>query len=259
MTFYRVFKNASVQRFILLACLVLLWQWLSSTERISSLFFPAPSTILSTLYELILSGLLWQHLSATMLRVLFGLMLGGIPAILLGIFMGWSPFYRTLIDPVISAFHPMPKVALLPLIMIIFGIGELSKVVAVAIGAFFPLMINSMAGVAQIQPIYFEAAKVFKADRMFTLRRIIIPGSSPLILAGFRLALNSSVLITIAVELVTARKGLGALIWLAWELFQTEKLYAGLLVIGLLGIAANSLIRLLQERLVPWQPTKAGG
>jgi len=252
-------RSIPIQRSLLLMLGLLLWQWLGVTDRISTLFFPTPSAILTTLWDLAASGVLWQHLGATLQRVLLGLLLGGIPAVLLGVFMGWSAFFRSLMDPVIAALHPLPKIALLPLIMILFGIGDMSKIVAVAIGAFFPLLINSMAGVAQIESIYFEAARLFRANRLLTFRRVILPGSLPLILTGARLALNTAVLITISVEMVAARQGLGALIWISWELFQTEWLYAGLLVIGLLGIAFNQLIKLMQTRLVPWQAHRTAG
>jgi NitT/TauT family transport system permease protein len=166
--------------------------------------------------------------------------------------MGWSRSLRAALDPLVAAVHPLPKIAVLPLIMIIFGIGESSKIVVIAVGTFFPMLINSMAGVRQISPIHFEVAENYGASPFKVLTRVIIPGSLPLVLAGARLALNIALLLTIAVELVSAREGLGEMIWFAWQTLRTEELYASLVVIGALGVTFNLLLQALSQRLVPW-------
>jgi NitT/TauT family transport system permease protein len=231
----------------------LAWEGMSRTSIISPLFFPPPSVIFLSLYDLFISHTLWTHLGVTLMRMSLGLLLGGIPGILVGLGMGWSSRARVLLDPLVAALHPLPKVAILPLIMIIFGIGELSKVMAVAVAVFFPVLINSMVAVLQIEPLFFEVAKLYGAGRGKTFKRVVLPASLPMIMAGVRIALNSALLITIAVELVTARQGLGALIWLAWELFRTEELYAGLFIIGLLGVLTNWFMTQIQARLIPWR------
>ena len=153
----------------------------------------------------------------------------------------------------LAAAHPVPKIAILPLIMIIFGVGELSKRIVVAAAAFFPLLVNTMAAVRQIPPIYFEVAANYGATVTKVFTRVVIPGSLPLMLAGVRLALNVALLLTIAVELVAAQEGLGKMVWLAWETLRTENLYAGLAVISALGISFNFVLHRLASRLVPWQ------
>jgi len=240
-------------RILILVLLVAVWEVMSRAALISPLFFPAPSVIAGSLINLVSSQELWPHLGATIMRMSLGLLLGGIPGILVGLAMGWSKRTRAFLDPLIAALHPLPKVAVLPLIMIIFGIGELSKVVAVAVAVFFPVLINSMVAVLQIEPLLLEVAALYGAGHGRTFHRVILPGSLPMIMAGLRIGLNSALLITIAVELVTARQGLGALIWLAWELFRTEELYAGLVVIATLGILTNWLMARTRDRLIPWQ------
>ena len=131
----------------------------------------------------------------------------------IGILMGWSSSARQIMDPLIAALHPVPKISIFPLIMIIFGIGALSKILVIAIAAFFPMVINTMAGVRNISPIYFEVAINYGASPSQVFRQVILPGSSPMILAGIRLALNLSLSITTSVELVMGRNGLGAMIW----------------------------------------------
>jgi NitT/TauT family transport system permease protein len=219
---------------------------------LSPLFFPPPSLIVKTLILLLIREDLITHLGVTLFRVFLGFVIGGLPGLALGLTMGWFPKIRSYIDPFVAAFHPMPKIAILPLIMIIFGIGELSKVVAVAVAAFFPMLINTMAGVRQISPIHFEVAKNYGASLGKVFASVVLPGSLPMLLTGMRLALNIALLLTIAVELVAAKTGLGAMIWFAWETLQTEVLYASLFVTAMLGIVFNVALQRLSIYLVPW-------
>lgn len=229
------------------------WELGVRTGVISSLFFPAPSFIALTFVQLIANGKLAVNLGATLLRIFLGFTLGGIPGMVLGLFMGWSRRLRIVIDPFIAAAHPVPKIAVLPLIMVIFGIGESSKVIVVAVATFFPLLINTMAGVRQIRPIYFEVAKNYGASFLKIFTRVVVPGSLPMILTGARLALNIALLLTIAVELVAAQRGLGSMIWFAWETLRTEELYASIAVTAVLGISFNFLLQRMATHLVPWQ------
>lgn len=229
------------------------WEWQVRIGGLSPLFFPAPSAIALTLVRLLTSGELAVNVGATLSRVGLGFALGGVPGLILGLIMGWSRRLRVVIDPFIAAAHPLPKIAILPLIMIIFGIGESSKVIVIAVGAFFPMLINTMAGVRQISPIYFEVAENYGAGLFKVFTRVIMPGSLPLALTGARLALNIALLLTITVELVAAQEGLGEMIWFAWETLRTEELYASLAVIAALGIGFNLILQHLTTRLVPWQ------
>jgi NitT/TauT family transport system permease protein len=167
--------------------------------------------------------------------------------------MGWSRRLRIVIDPFIAAAHPIPKVAVLPLILILFGIGETSKVIVIGVAAFFPMLINTMVGVRQISPIHFEVAANYGASRWKVFTRVVLPGSLPLVLTGMRLALNLALLVTIVVELLLGEKGLGAMLWFARETLRTEELYAGLFVISVLGISINLFLQRLSAHLAPWQ------
>jgi ABC-type nitrate/sulfonate/bicarbonate transport system permease component len=229
------------------------WECFSRMGIISSLFFPPPSIIFLTFVRMITHGKLLANVGATLWRVCLGLILGGASGLLLGLAMGWSRRIRVVIDPFIAAAHPIPKIAILPLIMILFGIGESSKVVVVAVSTFFPMLINTVAGVTQISPIHFEVAKNYGANLTKIFTRVIVPGSLPLILAGARLALNIALLISIAVELVAAEQGLGAMIWLAWQTLRTEELYVSLAVTAILGIVFNFLLQRISLHFVPWQ------
>jgi len=232
---------------------LVIWELLVRLGQIPPLFFPAPSAILSTLLRLLSTGELARHVRATLWRVSLGAVVGASAGYISGLSMGWSRPLRALLDPFLSAIHPLPKIALLPLIMIVFGLGESSKIVAIAVSAFFPMWINTLTGVLQMHPVYFEVAHNYGASvrRLFT--GVIVPGSLPWVLTGLRLALNTALLIAIAVELTTAREGLGQLIWFAWQTLRTDELYATLVVIGLMGMAFNRLLEWLMRRLVHWQ------
>ena len=232
---------------------LLCWEIQSRAGWVSPLFFPAPSTIALAFLQLLLNGKLLSHIWPTLSRIFLGLAIGGVPALLLGLAMGWSQRVRGIVDPFVAAIHPMPKIALLPLIMIFFGIGEASKIVVVALAAFFPMLINTMAGVRQISPIYYEVAENYGAGLRHLFTRVVLPGSLPMVMSGIRLALNMAFVITIATELVAAKEGLGAMVWFAWQTLRTEELYVSLGVTALLGIGFNSLLQWLGRRFIPWQ------
>lgn len=237
---------------IIVISFFLWWEFISQTGRVSALFFPAPTIIAATLVEMIQSGALAEDLIPTIRRVFLGFVIGGGSGLILGLSMGWSLRLRTVFDPIIAAIHPIPKISLLPVFLIIFGFGETSRVVMVAISAFFPMLINSMAGVTQINPTYFEVAKNYGANRWKIFRRVVLPGSLPMILTGARLSLTLSLLITIVIELRMGNVGLGTVIWLAWETLRTRNLYAVVIVLALLGMSFNFSIIWLKKYLVPW-------
>jgi NitT/TauT family transport system permease protein len=220
---------------------------------ISRLFFPAPSAIARTLVVRIADGTLPTDLGLTLGRLALGMVTGGSLGLCVGLWLGWSPAARTIAGPFLAAVHPLPKLALLPLFLIILGIGEESKVALIALAAFFPMLINGMAGVRQIDDLTWEVARHYGARGWTLVRRVIIPGSLPMALAGVQLALNSALMVTVAVEMVTARRGLGATIWLAWQTLRTTELYAALFVIAALGVAGNALLGSVSRWLVPWQ------
>lgn len=234
---------------------LLAWEWGSHTGRISALFFPAPTLIGQTILNQTLDGTLLVHLFATLNRVGLGVLFGSTAGIALGLLLGTSHRLRTVIEPFIAATHPIPKIAILPLILILMGIGESTKVFVAAMGAFFPLVINTAAGVRQINKIYFEVAQNYGASRWKVMLRVILPGSLPAIMTGLLLAINITLLLTIAVEMVSAREGLGSTIWMAWQTMRSENLWASLVVITLLGIGSNLLLRLLARLFIPWQVT----
>jgi ABC-type nitrate/sulfonate/bicarbonate transport system permease component len=237
-----------------MAVLFGLWELLARAGFISPIVAPAPSRILVALMNELRTGELESHLAATAGRLSIGLLLGGTVGILTGMAMGLSTRLRAFADPFVAAAHPLPKIAILPIVMVFLGVGEESKVAVIALGVFFPMLINTMTGVRQISPTYFDVAKSYGATRWKVFTRVVVPASMPMILSGLRIGLNIALVVTISIEIVAASRGLGALIWLSWEVLRIEVLYAALFVTAALGICFNILMQFLLGRLVPWAP-----
>jgi ABC-type nitrate/sulfonate/bicarbonate transport system permease component len=238
---------------VVTAVVVIGWELLARVGVLSPVLFPAPSVILEALTASLASGEMVRSAAATLLRTSLGLLFGAVPGLLLGFAMGASTTLRRALDPLFAAVHPIPKIAILPLLMLFFGIGEGARVAVGAVAAFFPMLINTMAGVRQINPLFFEVARSYGATRSRIFRRVIVPGSLPMVFSGARLAVNVTLLVTIAAEIVMADQGLGSLVWLAWETLRVELLYATLVVIAVLGVALTGGLRLLRRALAPWQ------
>lgn len=234
--------------------LLVTWELLASAGAISPIVAPAPSRIVATLINELRTGDLQNHLAATAGRLSIGLVIGGTIGVLTGMAMGLSWRLRRFADPFVAAAHPLPKIAIFPIVMVFLGVGELSKVAVVALAVFFPMLINTMTGVRQISPSYFDVAKSYGATRRKLFTRVIIPAAMPMILSGLRIGLNIALVVTISIEIVAASRGLGALIWLSWEVMRVEVLYAALVVTATLGICFNILMQFLLGRLVPWAP-----
>ncbi len=232
--------------------LLALWEAMTRAGVISPLLAPAPSVVLQTLVAQVGTGALAPHVIATLSRTLIGLLIGGSAGILAGIGMGLVPRLRVIVDPFVAAIHPLPKIAILPLVMVILGIGDASKIAVIALTVFFPMMINSLSGVTQLSPTYLDVARNYGASGWKLFARVILPSSLPMMFAGFRIALNLALLIAISIEIASASVGLGALIWLSWELMRIDVLYASLLVIMALGVSFNVIVRALAVRLLPW-------
>jgi len=230
-----------------------LWELAARRSWIPTLFYPAPTVILGTVGKLVRSGELPLHLAATLGRMALAFAWGGGFGLVLGLALGWWPSLRAVVDPFISALHPVPRMALLPLVLLLFGIGFFSKTLVVAIATFFPMVINAMAGVRQLDPNYFDVARLYRLSRWRVFWRVVVPGSLPMILTGARLALIRALGATIGLELITAQRGLGSLLYFAWQTYRTEALFATVFVIAALGYGFRVALDALARRLAPWQ------
>ena len=233
--------------------LLIAWEIAGRLGYVDVRFFPVPSTIIAVMVRMLESGELLEHVLISLQRISLGFLLGGIPAIIIGITMGISRPVHALVDPLIIATYPIPKSAILPFILLIFGLGEMSKVVMVAIGVFFPIAINATAGVLQISPIYLDVGKSFKASRWDTFRTIALPGALPFVMTGIKLGAGLALILIAVAEMVGAKSGIGYMIWSAWETFAVAKMYVGLFTIALIGFGVSLTLREIERWVIRWK------
>lgn len=233
--------------------LLLLWEILVRVGFLDARFFPAPSAIFVRMWELTQTGELLENTWVSLRRLFFGFWLGLIPGLGLGVTMGMSRSFRAALTPLVSGTYPIPKSALLPLILLIFGLGETSKIVMVAIGVFYPVVMNTTSGVLQIAPIFYDVAQNCSASRRQIFRTVALPGAMPSIMTGVELGAGLGLILIAIAEMVGARSGLGYMIWNAWELYSVETMYVGLLVIAVIGYVLSIGLNELSRVLIPWK------
>src|SRR5262249_46240619 len=183
----------------------------------------------------------------------YGAILGGVPALVLGIAMGLNRPIRALFYPLIAATYPLPKSAILPLALLLFGLGEASKIFMLPILGSFPRVINSSTGVFQITKIYLEVRCNYKANRWNTFWTIALAGALPVIMTGVKLGIGIGLVLIAVAEMVGAESGLGYLIWSAWSTFAVEQMYVGLFVIAIIGFLITLTLNELERVIIPWK------
>jgi NitT/TauT family transport system permease protein len=233
--------------------ILVVWQILSWAGVLDQRFVPSPVSIGAAAYLLVVTGDLFVHIEASLGRLLAGFVLGAVPGIALGLVMGLSRWVRAAIDPLVAALFPVPKIAILPLVMLFFGIGDMSKIVLVALSVTFLVIINTMAGVLTLDRVYFDVAKNYGASWPKLFLRVVIPGALPLIFVGLRLGIGVSFIVVVAAEFVAARSGIGFLIWTSWEVMRVENMFVGIIVITILGILSTMLLREIERWALPWR------
>lgn len=251
----RGFSTRGKERLLAVAtplALLLLWEVLVAVGVVDVRFFPAPSSIFTRMLELIRNGELLGHTVTSLRRLFLGFWLGLVPGLLLGVAMGLIRPLRAAVKPLVSGTYPIPKSALLPLILLIFGLGEMSKIVMVAIGVFYPVVLNTVSGVTQIAPIYYDVAGNFQASRWQVFRTVALPGAMPTIMTGVELGAGLGLILIAIAEMVGSQSGLGFMIWNAWQLYSVETMYVGLLVIAVIGYLLSLLLAELGRLLIPW-------
>ena len=233
--------------------LVALWQaavwagWLR-TECLSS-----PVLIGRALAALIRSGELWGHLGASLRRLALGWAVGTVLGLIVGLALGLFTLARSPGMAVVSALFPIPKIALVPLFIIWFGIGEGSKLVTLAFGVFFPTVINTMAGVDAVPRGLIRMAQSFGVPYLAILRKVVLPGAMPQILSGFRITSSTAIILLVAAEMIGADRGIGAFVLQAGNLYDTDNLLAGIAVLSAMGLVVAWVLGRLERRLLAWR------
>jgi 1,4-dihydroxy-2-naphthoate polyprenyltransferase len=233
-----------------------LWELAVAAGWLNRVFYPPPSEVFETLGRLAADGSLFRDAWVSMFRIIVGFLLGGIPAIIVGLLMGISPVVRALVQPIAAAIYPIPKIALLPLIIVALGTDERSKVVTIAVSVFFLVVLNVAASVMQIDPRYFEVARSFGATRRDLFFTVALPASLPGIMTSVKLGMGFALTLIVGIEFVAANDGLGHLIWSSQEVYAINKMLAGVVAIAIIGWMVTALLDELEFFLVPWQTAK---
>lgn len=248
-----------LRRFVSPLVLLLGWEALSRLGVISPRSLAAPSTILASAWALTVTGELPLNLAVSLLRVSVGFALGTALGVGLAMLAGLSRLGEDIVDAPVQMVRTLPFLALVPLFILWFGIGELPKVALVTLGALFPVYLNVFAGIRGIDPRLIEMAQVFGLSRSTLIRRVILPGALPSFLVGLRFALGVSWLSLVVAEQINASSGIGHLITDARDFLRTDIIVVGLMVYALLGLAADALVRALEQRLLRWRPSLVAG
>ena len=240
-----------------LLVLLAVWWAVAALQWVSPLFLPPPGQVLTKLITIagpqgFMDATLWQHLGASLARILVALLAAVILGIPVGIAMGLSPTVRGILDPLIELYRPVPPLAYLPLMVIWFGIGETSKILLIYLAIFAPVAMSALAGVKSAQQVRIRAAQSLGASRAQVLWLVILPGALPEILTGLRIGLGVGWSTLVAAELIAATRGLGFMVQSAGEFLATDVVLAGIAVIAIIAFLLELGLRALQRRLTPW-------
>lgn len=250
----RVVASQTLMAFVSPLLFLLLWEMAARAGWLDRRFFPSPSSIAQEIVALLRTGELLVHVGWTLQRVAIGFCLGAVPAILLGLVMGLSPLLTALVRPIIASVYPIPKIAMFPLIMLMFGLGETSKWVIVAIAVFFQVFFSTLAGVANIDRIYLDVAQSFGASRWQSYRLIAMPAALPFIFTGCQLGIGMALIVVVVAEQFGTKVGLGHMIWRSWQVFEVRDMFVGLIMVALLGYGIQLAFGALERGIVRWKP-----
>ena len=220
---------------------------------ISNLTLPRPSAVLETFVQLWQSGLLWQHLLPSLRRLVVGASLGIAVGVSLGVMIGLFSYVRAGLVPLVAALFPIPKIALLPLFVIWFGIDEMSKYMLIAFGTFTPTVVATYGAVDNVDRSLVRMGQSFGLGWWSIVRKIILPGAFPAILSGLRVSISIAIILLVAAEMLGAQFGVGSYILEAGSLYDLEKLFAGVTILSVMGLIVNFVIGQIERRFLSWR------
>ncbi|WP_420992223.1 ABC transporter permease [Cupriavidus sp. 30B13] len=236
-----------------IAGFLLLWELVPRTGLVSEAYLSPPSQILPAIWQLLESGALLKHVGASLQRSLWGLLLAIGLGVTLGLLMGWFSRLEAIVDPILQLFRQTSAFALFPVFILFLGIGELSKVAIIFWASFWPVLLSTISGVKQVDQLLINSARSMGASRLFVFGKVVLPAASPSIFTGIRLAGTYCITALVAAEMIGAHSGLGFLTLNSQEVFQIPTMYAGILLLALLGLALNFILARIERRLTRWR------
>lgn len=237
--------------------LLLLWEIASRVGILDERFFPSPVNIVSDSFGFVtdprLRDELLHNLAESGVRLGVGFVAGTVAGLIVGLAMGLHPVTRYALGGVISSTYSLPKLTLFPLMIVFFGIGNMSMIALIALGVFFMVCINTTSGVIYSDPVYDDVARSFELPRLVRLRLITIPAAIPSVISGVRLGFGQALIIVVSTEFVSGNGGIGYLIWNSWQILDVPMMFVGLAIVGLTGWLVSAAINRLGKALAPWQ------
>jgi ABC-type nitrate/sulfonate/bicarbonate transport system permease component len=232
--------------------LLIAWQLTSDHEVLNPQFFPPPTKVWDAARDMASSGLLWDSVYISLKRVLVGSFFGVVSGIAAGVLLGTSRLARVALEPLLSALYTVPKLALFPLMLLIFGLSEQANYVSIGITVFFFMWMSTMAAFLAVGEGHREAAATFRCSRWQMFRHVMFPAALPQIFIGLRLSVGVAVLMMVGVEFTQSNEGIGHLIFYSWQLFQTPQMYVGIVVVALMGLMLTWLVKWISLLVLPW-------
>jgi sulfonate transport system permease protein len=235
------------------ATLVVAWQLLADARLLSPVFFPAPSRAISVLVEKIGNGTLWPPIMATIWRMLVGWLLAGIAGVVIGAAIGTWRSARDFLAPTLEFFRPLPASAVIPVAILFLGLTQQMSLAVIAFGAIWPVLLGSVYGFSTIKPRLIEVSSALEMSRLEYFRHIALPSALPDVISGARISVAIALILSVVVEMQASLPGLGQEIMQAQRRYRSADLYAGLIVLGLVGFAVSYGLRLIETRLLRWR------
>jgi NitT/TauT family transport system permease protein len=235
------------------ALVIAVWEASRAVGLINPKLFPSVAAVLSAFVTMLLNRTLQAHIAASLGRVMAGFAMGIAAAVICGFLIGWFRTMRLLMDPVINFFRALPPIALIPLMIIFFGIGETSKIIVLTYAAFFPALVVIYQSLVGLDPIYVRVGRTLGSTNMELFRRIILPQLVPHIITASRVSLGVCWATLVAAELIAAQKGIGAMMVEAQNFFQMPPLVLGIVLIGAISLAMDGVVRSIERRVTAWQ------
>ena len=244
--------RVNARKALSVSLILVVWQAIVSLGGMNPLFLPSPAAVLVSAWELILSGQLPWAVLVSLNRIVQGFVYGSLVGIALGLLAGAIKWVDDVVDPWVAAIYPIPKSALFPLFLLWFGLGDSSKIVTISVGVLFLVLINTVTGVKSINPLLLKAAQDLGATRAQVFVKVILPGALPNIFTGLRLGIGMALILVFITEIEATKAGLGFLLWEAFQLLDTTRVFVGVVTFGVLGILSSWALQWLERVCCPW-------
>ncbi|WP_419758285.1 ABC transporter permease subunit [Acidisoma sp.] len=248
----------SAHRFLVPVLILIVWQALDSLGWINSRLMPSPVMVAEAFWQLLVTGQLLTNLWVSLVRVMVGLGIGVVLGVVFGLFAGLSRFGENTVDSTLQMVRTLPHLALIPLFILWFGIGETPKIALIALGSVFPIYLNLFAGIRAVDRKIIEAASTLDLTRSEIIWNVILPGALPSFLVGLRYAVGIAWLTLVVAEQVNANSGIGYLVMNARDFLETDVIFVGLIIYAILGLTTDQMVRAIERRALVWRPSFVG-